>query len=221
MIPQQQIQNAVAAATALRAQGFFTRVQQGDVTAASYFARLVAYTVNPQGDPSGFGWLSKTPGETHVEGFADGAIVYGSNEFDLENVLKIVTQVGSTNAGIGSAVQPRRPENHWVAPQPLTLAQMRYLHPAYDPPGPTPTPVPIPVPQPPSNDLATIKAQLEALTGVVGSLVVAITDLHNDHADLKARIVDVRTTLANGLAIEAQGRIPFAGSVSLKGSAKG
>lgn len=216
MIPQTQIQQAVAAATALRAQGYFARVQQGDVTAASYFARLVAYTVNPQGDPNGFGCLGKTPGETNVEGFADGAIVYGANEFDLENVLKIVTQVGSTNAGIGSAVQPRRPENHWVAPQPLSVDRMRYLNPSYDP-APTPTPTP----QPPSNELATIKAQLEALTGVVGSLVVAITDLHNDNADLKSRVVDVRVALRNGLAIDAQGKIPFAGSVSLKGSAKG
>lgn len=217
-IPQSALYAAITVARDLESRGYFERVRQGDQRAASYFARLVAYEGNKWGAGDSFGWLSKTHGESQVDGYAEDAIVYGDNPGELENVIDLVNGAGAPGASIGGAVKPRRENNRWVKPQALSVEQMRYLNPAYDP---APTPVPTPTPQPPSNELAPIKAQLEALTNVVGSLVVAITELHNDNADIKNKVSDVRKALSNGLAIDAQGKIPFAGSVSLKGSAKG
>lgn len=126
----EDVKRAVEVATTLQQQGYFTRVKQGDETAASYFARLVASTVNPTGNPHDWGWLSKPAGGFNVDGYADGAIVFGNNHADLNNVLKIVTQVGSNNPNaiqIGSSVQPRRTEDVWAMPVPLPAALRSYL----------------------------------------------------------------------------------------------
>lgn len=122
-----QVQQAVAAANSLRAQGYFDRAHAGDERAASYFARLVAFTANPDGLSHSWGALRKTGSGFNVEGYADGAIVCGNDPHDLNNVLKIVTQVGSDHAGIGDAVQERRPSDIWERPQPLTADQLFFL----------------------------------------------------------------------------------------------
>lgn len=127
---QADVDRAVAVATSLQQQGYFARVKTGDEKAASYFSRMVASTVNPSGAPTDWGWLSKPAGGFNVEGYADGAIVFGNNAADLLNVLKIVTQVGSTNPNdiqIGKAVQPRRPVDVWVVPIPLPPSIPDYL----------------------------------------------------------------------------------------------
>lgn len=137
-ISNEQVQLAVAAANTLREQGFFERAHAGDERAASYFARLVAYTANPGRSSDSWGALRKGGG-FNVDGYADGAIVYGNDPNNLDNVLKIVTQVGSDHAGIGEAVQDRRPVDKWEKPSPLSNEQMIYLRPGG-----------IPVPAPPT-----------------------------------------------------------------------
>lgn len=124
------VKRATDAARQLVAQGYFTKVKTGDERAASYFSRLVAATVNPTGNPHDWGALAKTGGGFNVEGFADGAIVFGNNPSDLNNVLKIVTQVGSDNPNaiqIGDAVQPRRQVDVWASPVPAPAGLGAYL----------------------------------------------------------------------------------------------
>lgn len=139
------VKRAIAAARDLETQGYFAKVKTGDEKAASYFARMVAARANPTGAQNDWGWLSKPGGGFNVEGFADGAIVFGNDSRDLTNVLKIVTQVGSTDPNaitIGSAVQPRRAVDVWVSPVPLPDALGNYLL-----NGGQPRPVPPPAPR--------------------------------------------------------------------------
>lgn len=210
---------AKAAAIKLRDQGFFTRAGEGDERAASYFARLVAYTVNPDGDPEGFGVLRKTGGGFNVDGYADGAIVYGSDPQDFENVIKIVTQIGTTHAGIGDAIQDRRPVDVWEAPKPLTLEQMRYLKPSYAPDGDTPPTPPIVPPTPqPNNELIALLARMAAS---IENIEQRISTLDGDLDGISTQVEDVRNALRNGLgiSIEAQSnKVPYLGAVTLKGS---
>lgn len=142
------VRAAREAANTLVAQGYFRKVKNGDERAASYFSRMVAARANPEGVKSGWGALRKTAGGFNVEGYADGAIVFGDNPTDRKNVLKIVTQVGShdPNAiGIGSAVQDRRDVDIWEKPVPLSAALGNYL---LD--GGTPLPEQPPTPPPPA-----------------------------------------------------------------------
>jgi len=125
------VKRATDMAHALEAQGYFVKVKDGDEKAASYFSRMVASKVNPSGNPNDWGWLSKPSGGFNIEGYADGAIVFGNNPSDLNNVLKIVTQVGSNDPNaiqIGSSVQERRPSDIWVVPVPLPDSIPNYLH---------------------------------------------------------------------------------------------
>lgn len=127
---QADVDRAVAAAKVLKAQGRFDKVKTGDEKAASYFSRMVAATVNPNGNSGDWGALAKTGGGFNVEGFADGAIVFGNNPSDRANVLKIVTQVGSTDPNaiqIGSSVQERRESDIWSDPVPLDPKIPAYL----------------------------------------------------------------------------------------------
>lgn len=132
MIPDDRKKAAVEIAHALQRTGYFTRVQTGDERAASLFARLVALKANPTGKTSDFGWLRKTGGGFNVEGFADGAIVFGADPNDRHNVLKIVTQIGTDHAGIGDADQERREEDIWFKPHSLTFEELRYLNSSHE-----------------------------------------------------------------------------------------
>lgn len=126
-IPVSAFNRAIDMAHTLEAQGFFQRVRQGDQKAASLFARLVAQRLNPAGIPSDFGWLSKSPGESQVEGYAEDAIVYGNDEAERENVIDLVNGAGAPGASIGGGVKPRRENNRWVRPVPLSDDAMLYL----------------------------------------------------------------------------------------------
>lgn len=137
-VPTEALHDITAVANDLVAQGYFERAHDGDERAASLFARLVASTANPTGKSFSWGWLKKTGGGFNVDGFADGAIVYGNDPSDVNNVVKIVTQVGSDHAGIGDAVQPRRESDIWFRPQPLSPAELLYLRPHGVPEPPTP-----------------------------------------------------------------------------------
>ena len=138
-VPQDQLQRAITAARAREAQGYFTKVKAGDQKAASLFVRLVVLDLNPSGKESDFGWLSKSPGETQVDGFAEDAICYTADPSNRENVLDMVNGAGAPNASIGGAVKPRREHNHWVKPVPLSQDQLDYLLEGAQPePGPAP-----------------------------------------------------------------------------------
>lgn len=137
-ISPEQLQRAIAKARALQSQGYFTKVAQGDQHAASLFARLVAYELNPVGSRSDYGWLSKSPGESQVDGFAEDAIVFGADDSDLQNVVDLVNGAGAAGASIGGAVKERRPHNKWVAPKPLTTNELSFLREGAAPPVPQP-----------------------------------------------------------------------------------
>lgn len=142
MVTPETLQRAVTAARELEAQGYFEKVRAGDQKAASLFARLTAYTLNPVGSGNDYGCLSKTPGETNVDGFAEDAICFTSNPADLENVVDLVNGAGAPGASIGGAVKPRRTNNLWVKPVKLSDADMLYLRMGIPEP---------PVPQPPAH----------------------------------------------------------------------
>lgn len=142
MITEATLKRAITAARKLEAQGYFERVREGSQKAASLFARLVAWELNPAGDPGDFGCLSKSPGESQVDGFAEDAIVYGNDPEDRENVIDLVNGAGAPGASIGGAIRPRRSHNLWVKPQPLTASQLLFLRPSGEPPPPPPPPTP-------------------------------------------------------------------------------
>lgn len=127
-------------------QGYFERCRQGDPTAASLFTRLCAYLMNPNGDPTGYGWLTKQPGENNIDGYSIDAIVYTNNQADLMNVADIITGAEAPGATTTwQAPKPRRAGNRWEAPKPLTSDQLLYLRPA-GPPQPKPPDPPQPKP---------------------------------------------------------------------------
>jgi hypothetical protein len=121
---------ATDAAHQLEREGYFAKAKTGDERAASYFARLTAARANPTGSPRGWGALKKTGGGFNVEGYADGAIVFGNDSSDRSNVLKIVTQIGSSNPNaiqIGDAVQERRDSDVWASPVPVPDSLVAYI----------------------------------------------------------------------------------------------
>lgn len=155
-VPTVDVQRAIDMAHQLEQQGYFAKAKSGDERGASYFARMVAARVNPSGNSSDWGWLKKTGAGFNVEGYADGAIVFGNDPANRTNVLKIVTQIGSTNPNaiqIGDAVQERRAEDIWDKPVPLPDAITSYLLPGG---------VVIPPSVPPHADLPGRQEMMEA-----------------------------------------------------------
>lgn len=124
---QADVNRAVAKANELKAAGYFGRVQQGDQRAASYFVRELAFQLNPNGNPSDYGALSKSPGETQVDGFAEDAICFGNQDADRQNVVDMINGAGAPGASIGGAIKERRENNRWVKPAALTDDQRSYL----------------------------------------------------------------------------------------------
>jgi hypothetical protein len=130
----------------LERQGFFERARNGDHRACGLFARLAAFTLNPSGDPAGWGCLRKTGGGQNVEGFAEDAIVLGSDPSNRNNVVDIIGGAGAPGASLifGGFVS-RRATDVWERPVPLTAEQMKHLKPNN---GPDPDPEPDPDPGP-------------------------------------------------------------------------
>ena len=137
-VSQAQLDRAIAQARVRESHGYFDRVRAGDQRAASLFVRLVAHDLNPHGFTSEYGWLSKTPGETNVDGYAEDAICGNADSTDWANVVDLVNGAGASGASIGGSVKQRRFENRWVTPQPLSDADLAYLlegsHPVPQPP---------------------------------------------------------------------------------------
>lgn len=143
-VTQERLDRILQLARARESMGYFHNVKAGDQRAASLFARLVAYDDNPEGDRTKSGWLSKSPGEANVDGWAEDAICGNADAADLLNVIDLVNGAGAAGASLPTRLTPsdlkqRRPHNLWVAPKALTAAELAYL-----------TAGGIPVPQPPT-----------------------------------------------------------------------
>lgn len=126
-VSQVNLNRAYEAAKAREADGYFAKVKAGDQRAASLFARLVAYDLNPYGRTSDYGWLTKQPGEAQVDGYAEDAIVFGVDQSDLQNVVDLIVGAGAPGASITAQVKERRPSNRWATPSELTEEEMAYL----------------------------------------------------------------------------------------------
>lgn len=139
-ITPDDLERANRVAKQLEAEGFFEKVRAGSQKAASLFARLVAFRLNPRGDESDFGCLSKSPGETQVDGFAEDAIVFSNDPSDLANVVDLVNGAGAEGANIPDTygTKPRRSHNRWIKPAALTETQLLFLRPSGQPPAPPP-----------------------------------------------------------------------------------
>lgn len=148
-ITQADINRAVVTAQSLESQGYFERARAGDQRAASYFARLVAYKVNGFGRTDDFGWLRKTAGGANVDGYAEDSIVFGADPHDLLNVIDLVNGAGAPGASVNEqpAPNPRREQDIWEAPKPLTEEELAYLL-----AGGAPIPEPVPPPAIPSYE---------------------------------------------------------------------
>lgn len=159
-----QVPNRVDVAQQVEQEGYFERCRAGEMRGCSYFARLVALRLNPTADPNGFGWLTKSPGESNVDGYADDAIVFGQGQ---TNVVDLVGGSGAPGARVQwGGPHPRRAHNVWEAPRPLTASEMEYLKTGSGSTPGTPTP---PTPQPPTN-LQPILDRLKALEDLVREL---------------------------------------------------
>lgn len=112
----------------MEAEGLFARVAQGDQRAASYFARLAAYRLNPTANPFSYGVLKKGGG-ANVDGYAEDSIVTNANPSDGQNVYDLVGGAGAAGAKLQfDGPKPRRiGVDTWEAPKPLTEAEMNYL----------------------------------------------------------------------------------------------
>lgn len=126
-IPAEQVRRATEAAEARARRGYLRRAAKGDHRAGSYFARLVANDLNPTGKSDDFGTLTKPAGGSNVDGYADDAIVFGSDPNNLSNVLDLIAGAGAPGAKVGVQLKPRRPSDVWEAPKKLTREQLDYL----------------------------------------------------------------------------------------------
>jgi hypothetical protein len=210
----------------LESRGYFRMAQQGSRQACGYFARLVAYTLNPSGDPTSWGWLSKNSGETQVEGFAEDSIVYGNDPAHFLNVVDLIVGAGAPGARTGWAVKERRPGNEWRAPQPLSTAQFAVLLGTPEPPGESPRPPTTPpavVCRFTETDLSSVLAAIQRLQGEMEEVqrqsLQILSAIHRAESEaINARLVaaDARLTLSNGLALEGD-----VGGKRLTGVARG
>lgn len=139
---QHHLDHAITTAKQLETEGYFERARAGDRRAASLFARLAAFRLNPHGATNGWGWLSKSPSETNVDGYAEDAIVFSADDAARENVADLVAGAGAPGASIPDApidAHERREHNRWVKPESLSIEEMAYLLSGGQPqPGPTP-----------------------------------------------------------------------------------
>ncbi len=234
------IPNELALVHAVAAEGYFTKAEAGDMRGASYFARLVAYRLNPAGDPRSFGWLKKGGG-SNVDGYADDAIVFGSDPNNLQNVIDVVGGSGAPgarpvwNAGEGDRGLPRRASDVWDAPRPLTVEQMNYLKAGSGGgggggTGPNPDVQKVldaiaallaEVVANTNTQIASVNARLSGLTVQLASLheAVANLELHVEAPDLAPILAVLKPLQADVETLRTQqyeARIPFGGTVIFK-----
>lgn len=114
--------------------GGFARAAAGDQLAANYVVRYAAFLANPSGDPSSWGWLTKSGGEGGVDAdgggrFAEDALVLGADPNNLNNVYDFVGGTGAPGARLLYNATPvqRRSNNQWAAPRALSAREMAYI----------------------------------------------------------------------------------------------
>jgi hypothetical protein len=123
---------SIQALQRLEAEGYFAKAAAGDHRACGLFARLAAYTLNPNGDADGWGCLRKTGGGANVEGYSEDAIVLGSDPNNLHNVKDIIVGAGAPGARLVGSLDGlvnRRTSDIWERPAPLNAEQLNYLKP--------------------------------------------------------------------------------------------
>lgn len=125
-VTQDQLNRITAQAEKRERQGYFEVVRGGDQKAASLWARLLAYDLNPKGITSDVGWLSKGGG-ANVDGWAEDAICANANPADLSNVVDLVGGAGAPGARPIADEKPRRESDKWAKPQPLSPDELDYL----------------------------------------------------------------------------------------------
>ncbi len=205
-------------ATQLKDEGWFAKVEAGDQRAASLFARLVAFKINPSGDPKQAGWLRKGGGE-NVDGYAEDAIVWDSDPNNLENVIDLVGGAGAPGARLtASNFVERRKSDVWEAPRPLLQIQLEYLKPGGQPP------VEPDLPTPEGSifeEMKALREQLACFVALAQSLETKQVRLSDQIQDTNNKVSDVRNALSNGIAIQAKGNIRFVGDLNITGVAKG
>lgn len=210
------IPNEEAKVHEIAREGYFSKVAAGDKRASGLFARFVAYRLNPTGNSQSWGWLSKSPGETQVEGYSEDSIVYGSNQEDLNNVVDIVVGAGKAGASIGWQRQPRRSSNRWVQPRPLTAEEMAYLGgttipPEEPPPNVPPPTVPPNVPgcqyEPP--DVSRLQEELKAIKEALAMQNEVLAHITAKVENGELLLQDLGTRFARGFEGEARGGWPL------------
>jgi hypothetical protein len=206
------IPNELGTVRQLEAEGYFEVARSGDHRAPSLFARLVAFRLNPTGNPAGWGWLKKGGGK-NVDGYSEDAIVFTADPSNLHNVVDVVAGAGASGARVQwNGPVPRRPEDVWEAPRMLTNDELAYLNgrPVEPAPAPTPTPTPTPVPTPEPVDLRPV---ISALQFLINEIATQRKDLHMLHeqlsnvfdqaANARLEIQDVRKAVDRPLTLEA------------------
>jgi hypothetical protein len=132
----------------------------------------LVHQLNPTGDPSSYGALTKGGGH-HIDGYSEDALVTNGNPNDLRNVRDIVANAGTSQARlVWPGLVERRASDRWEAPRPLGAAELEYLVGAVTPPTPKPNPGEAPKPNPPTPvppapappvDLSPVLAELTAV----------------------------------------------------------
>jgi hypothetical protein len=202
---------SIALLQKLEADGYFAKAAAGDHRACGLFARLAAYTLNPNGDADGWGCLRKTGGGANVEGYSEDAIVLGSDGNNLHNVKDIIVGAGAPGARLVGSLDGlvnRRQSDIWERPAPLTAEQMNYLKAGSSGGGSgggtgggggTQTPTACKFQPSPSTNLDSIHLQLVAIQGDLASG-------RDEVAQVKAELLNLIARFEQGFAIDANSR---------------
>lgn len=204
----------------LEREGWFERARNGDHRACGLFTRLVAFTLNPNGDPAGWGWLRKTAGGANVEGYSEDAMVLGNDANNRNNVVDIIGGAGAPGAscGMGGFVS-RRSSDIWESPRALSVEQLNHLKPGHAQPQPEPQPQPQPQPQPtpqPQPQPEQMPAWARELVAKVDALQATAGEIAGLRGELEAAKRHAVIAAQTAQRIEATARGGFEGAVSTR-----
>jgi hypothetical protein len=208
----------------LEANGYFEKARNGDHRACGLFARLAAYTLNPNGDADGWGCLRKTGGGANVEGYSEDAIVLGSDPNNLHNVKDIIVGAGAPGARLVGSLDGlvnRRTSDIWERPAPLNAEQLNYLKPGatggggggIEPPPPPPAGITCRFQQ---IDNSPVARAYQEMASEVNALGVELINAKDETRQVKAELMNLIARMEQGFVIDANVR--YLGA--LKGTVK-